>query len=271
MEVNKYTDYIYSKDGTKLCYEKNTVEHPRATIVIIHGVCEHQGRYKHVVDHFNNKNYDVYTFDYRGHGKSEGKKAHADDFNDLIEDTDAIINSVRETYSNQKIFILGHSFGGLIGLAYGIKYPKKVNGFMISAATTSDEAGILEIFELKEDKGEYVHNNLAPLVCSDKEVVKEYNEDPLVHKEMTVGIVQEMINGNKWVQKNISKFVYPILLIHGENDQIISYLDSEKIFKKVPSKDKKIRIYEGMFHEVLNEPNKDKVLEELSAWMDKRL
>lgn len=271
MGVNRHMDYIKSKDGTKLCFEKSVVQNSRATIIIIHGVCEHQGRYDHVVDKFNEYNFNVYRFDYRGHGKSEGKKAHVEDFGDLIDDTDAIVNLVRQEEVDSKVFILGHSFGGLIGLIYGIKFQRKVNGFIISAPTASDEAGILAIFKNKNGKDEYVPNNLANLVCSDKNIVRAYEDDPLVHKELTVGIVQEMINGNKFVKKNISKFLDPVFFIHGENDQIISYLDSEILFKLVPSKDKKIKIYSGMYHEVLNEKIKDKVLEELSVWIHERL
>lgn len=270
LKAKKTTDYMNSKDGIKLYYEKSIVDNPRATIIIIHGVCEHHGRYNYVVDKFNEKNYNVYRFDYRGHGKSEGKKAHIDDFNDVIDDTDVIVNTVRADEKNKKIFILGHSFGGFIAVAYGIKHKGKVDGFIISAPTASDEAGILELFEKGTDKNEYVPNNLADLLCSDKKVCRGYLEDDMVHKEITIGFVQEMIKGTKWLKRNISKFDNPVVFIHGENDQIISYLDSEYLFEQISSKDKKLKIYQGMSHEILNEVIKDRVMADLIQWLDGR-
>ncbi|PKM95067.1 MAG: hypothetical protein CVU84_07020 [Firmicutes bacterium HGW-Firmicutes-1] len=271
LKAKNTTDYMNSKDGTKLYYEKSIVDNPKATIIIIHGVCEHQGRYNYVVDKLNDKNYNVYRFDYRGHGKSDGKKAHIDDFNDVIDDTDAMVNIVKADEKNTKIFILGHSFGGFIAVAYGIKHKGKVDGFIVSSPTASDEAGILELFRKGTDKNEYVPNNLANLLCSDKKVCKEYMEDVMVHKEMTIGFVQEMIKGTKWIKRNISKFNYPVVLIHGKNDQIISYLDTEYLFEQMASKDKKLKIYQGMQHELLNEVIKDRVMEDLTQWIDERV
>ncbi len=159
---------------------------------------------------------------------------------------------------------------GFIAVAYGIKHKGKVDGFIISAPTASDEAGILDLFRNGTDKNEYIPNNLANLVCSDKKIVQEYIDDPKVHKEITVGFVQEMIKGTKWIKRNISKFDYPVVLIHGENDQIVSYLDSEYLFEQIPSKDKKLQIYQGMDHELLNQIIRNRVIEYIIQWLDGR-
>jgi len=263
--------YINSKDKTKLYYKKSAADNPKASIIIIHGVCEHLGRYDYVAEKLIQYNYNVYRFDYRGHGKSEGKKAHIDNYNQVIEDTDAILGFVKKEEPKGKLFIYGHSFGGFIAVAYGIKNRNSIDGYIVSAPTASDEAGILGLFEKRKDRNEYVTNNLAKFVCSDVQVVENYQEDEMVHKEISVAFVQEMVRGTKWMKKNINKFDDPIFLIHGENDQIVSYLDSEYIYEQIASKDKKFTLYPAMYHELHNEPIKEHLMKEFDNWISQRV
>jgi lysophospholipase len=271
MSIELYKGFMHLKDGTKIYYEKSSGNNPKCSIIILHGICEHLGRYDTISNQLNIKQYNVYRFDFRGHGRSDGKEAYIDNYNCFIEDLDVMVDLVKDENKDAKLFILGHSFGGLISLAYQIKHSGKVNGFILSAPTVSDEAGTIGNFDVNAQNTDYIPNNLGHLICSDKNVVQQYFDDAYVHNEMTVGIIREMRKAIEWVKNNIEGFEAPIIIIHGENDQIVSYLDSEELYECISSADKKLLIYSCMYHEVLNEKSKDKVIDDLSEWIDERL
>jgi lysophospholipase len=270
MEVHSNKGFIESVKGIKLYFERDLVEHPRVVVLILHGICEHLGRYVYLKNQFNTMSFNVYRFDFRGHGYSEGRKAHIDDYNEYIDDVDVMLKKVKVENPNVPVIILGHSFGGFIAVAYGIINQNRAEGYIISAPTTSDEAGILDTFKSNMAIDTYVQNNLSKIVCSDAQVRKEYVEDPLVHDKMSIGLVKEMLKGIAWMKRSIEKFNDPILLIHGEEDQIVSYIDSEDLYEKMSSKDKNIIIYPGLWHEILNEKMKDQVILDVITWIHNR-
>ncbi|PKM65440.1 MAG: hypothetical protein CVU95_15380 [Firmicutes bacterium HGW-Firmicutes-2] len=270
MEVHSDKGFIESVKGIKLYFEKDLVEHPHVVVLILHGICEHLGRYAYLKNQFNTMSLSVYRFDFRGHGYSEGRKAHIDDYMEYIDDVDVILKKVKVENPNVPVIILGHSFGGFIAIAYGVINQNMVNGYIVSAPTTSDEAGILDAFRSNMAIDTYVQNNLSKLVCSDAQVRKEYIEDPLVHDKMSIGLVKEMLKGIAWMKRSIAKFNDPILLIHGEEDQIVSYIDSEELYEKMSSEDKNIIIYPGLWHEILNEKMKDQVILDVITWIQNR-
>lgn len=275
--TNHKEGYIKSYDGTELYYTKDMVENPKAIIVIVHGFAEHLGRYDYVTNRLNDKGYGVYRFDNRGHGKTKGEKGHIESYENFILDTDYIVDMAKKENQEIPIYMLGHSMGGFITATYGIKYKDKLQGQILSGAAT------IRAPEVKGIKGSAfkllskiapkirIKNPISNSLCSNESVVENYISDSLNLKDATLKFyVEFLINGVDWLNKNMESYEYPCLILHGSEDKIVSKEASINLHSKIKSKDKKIIIYEGLYHEIMNEKIKDKVIDDIVCWLDER-
>lgn len=266
-------DRLKIADGVELCISKNIVDNPDAVIILLHGLCEHSGRYAGVTAHLNALGYSVYRYDHRGHGCSGGRRGYIEDFNLYIDDADKIVKLAREENSDAPIFMLGHSMGGFISASYGVKYPDRISGQILSGAAVI----LLPLFEELQDSVYAsdplvpIPNSLAELICRNSSVVKAYEEDPLVLKEFTTKLMSEvLIRGAKWLMKRMADYRYPCLILHGGNDQIVPPEASKYFYEHIKSQDKQLKIYDGLYHEILNEPEKEIVLDDIHQWIEAR-
>ena len=135
---------VLSFDGTKLFVNKEVDMDCRAVCVIVHGLCEHQGRYDYLAEKMHEMGFGTYRFDHRGHGRSEGERTYYDDFNQLLDDVNVVVDMAVSENSALPVFLLGHSMGGFAVALYGAKYPNKnLRGIITSGALTQDNAGLI--------------------------------------------------------------------------------------------------------------------------------
>lgn len=273
---NYLEDKLKSFDGTEIFYRKDMVENSKAVVVIVHGLCEHLGRYNYFTKRLNEAGYTVYRFDNRGHGKSAGERGYVDNFQNFFEDADKIANMAIKENKHVPVFMFGHSMGGFITAGYGMKYTNKLKGQILSGAAVIE----LPIFEdLKRDNYFETHplekspNALSSLICRDKKVVEDYDNDPLVLKETNLKLLGEAFGkGPTWIKENVENYIYPCLILHGENDQIVINQASKWLFENINSKDKAIKIYPKCYHEILNEKEeKYIVIEDILNWIEAKL
>ncbi len=261
--------YIQSFDGTRLFLKTNIPAKAKAIIVIVHGLCEHLGRYEYITQKLTDRYFGVYRFDHRGHGKSEGKPIFYNDFNEMIDDVSFVVELAKKENPTLPVFLIGHSMGGFAVTTFGMKYPTKVKGIVASGAATRLNGASPIPYNMPVDS--YFSNELADLVCSDPSVVEAYKNDPLVAKQVSFGLFYCLLAGIEWNKENSSKLVDPILLLHGCNDGLVSEKDSRDLFGDISSKDKTLRIYAFLFHEIFNEPSKDEVIGDVLFWLEKRV
>ena len=217
---------ITSFDGTKLYLKKETAADNKAVIVIVHGLCEHQGRYDYFAEKLHEVGIGTYRFDHRGHGRSEGEETFYSDFNELLDDTNVVVDMAIEENPDIPVFLLGHSMGGFTVSLYGAKYPdKKLRGIITSGALTADNGNL----------------------------------------------IRGVPGGIDWFKEKKAEFHYPVLMTHGEKDGLVSVQDTYDFFKEAGSKDKQMKIYGGLFHEILNEYCKDEVIGDMIRWMEVRI
>lgn len=270
--------YIYSKDNTKLYIRKDIPKDVKANIIINHGFAEHLNRYDYVTEKLNEAKIGVYRYDLRGHGRTESPKGHIDDFMEFAEDADVMVNLANEEHSHLPLFMLGHSMGGFITCLYGLKYPNKLRGQIFSGAA------VRRTPQLEGIKGDIcnflslilpklkIKNPVSKDICSVAKVVDDYEKDPLVLKEATLKFyVEFLVKGTSWIGKNISKYAYPCLILHGEKDKIVPREASIFLYNNIKSMDKEIKIYDDIYHEILNEEEKDKILLDIINWVYDRL
>ncbi len=270
--MHKSEKIIASFDGTNLFMKTDFPENPEAIAVIVHGLCEHQGRYDHLVKQFCESGIGTYRFDHRGHGRSEGEKAHLTDFNELLDDTNVLVDLAIKENPHLPVFLLGHSMGGYTATLYAVKYPdKKLKGIITSGALVNDTKGLITSLPAGMDDLTALPNELGDGVCSVKEVVDWYKIDPHNGKTFTAGLCYSLTKGVTWITQKISEFKYPVLILHGENDGIVSCEDSVYLFKNVSSKDKSLKLYGNLFHEIFNEYVKEEVIGDAITWIENRL
>jgi acylglycerol lipase len=261
-------------EGIDLFILSNPVNHPKAAVVLVHGICEHCRRYDYVTDKLNSFGYTVYRFDLRGHGRTGGERGYIKDYQDMIEDTEKVVTIAKKENPNIPIYMWGHSMGGFIAASYGIKYPNRLSGQILSGPPVKimPPFDSLLDFDYKSKAFDLIPNSLVDKVSRDPEIVRLYKEDPLCLTEFTYQLMGEMfIRGGKDIMESVPTYNYPCLILHGSEDQIVNKETSNYFFGNIASKDKQLKIYDGLYHEVMNEPEKDTVLEDIHQWLQARI
>lgn len=263
---------ISSFDNTQLYLNKEVAQDCKAVAVIVHGLCEHQGRYDYFAELFHKAGIGTYRFDHRGHGRSEGERTYYEDFNELLDDTNVVVDMAIAENPELPVFLIGHSMGGFTVSLYGAKYPdKKLQGIVTSGALTIDNGGLITGVPRGQDPHTKLPNELGGGVCSVAEVVDWYGKDPYNTKTFTTGLCYAICDGLDWFGIHVKEFKYPVLMLHGEEDGLVSVQDTYDFFQLVSSADKQMKIYGGLFHEIFNEYCKDEVIGDAIRWIVNRI
>lgn len=263
---------ISSFDNTQLYLNKEVAQDCKAVAVIAHGLCEHQGRYDYFAELFHKAGIGTYRFDHRGHGRSEGERTYYEDFNELLDDTNVVVDMAIAENPELPVFLIGHSMGGFTVSLYGAKYPdKKLRGIVTSGALTIDNGGLITGVPRGQDPHTKLPNELGGGVCSVAEVVDWYGKDPYNTKTFTTGLCYAICDGLDWFGIHVKEFKYPVLMLHGEEDGLVSVQDTYDFFQLVSSADKQMKIYGGLFHEIFNEYCKDEVIGDAICWIVNRI
>jgi acylglycerol lipase len=240
------------------------------TVIIVHGIAEHSGRYEEMMQFFYDHHISSFAFDLRGHGQSAGERGKLKDYKLIIEDVHHIVNYVKKIYPEDQVFLLGHSLGGLISHMYAVTH-QDVEGIITSGAPTGYIKDVLPIRLIGPKLiGWYsVKTNFADEKLSRiPSVEKDYINDPLNLKKMYGSLIgQMMVLGVRYLKKNIQKHQLPSLILHGEDDKIVPKLMSETMFERIPSKDKSLVIYPDAYHEIFNDLDKEKCLNDVVKWI----
>ena len=249
-------------------------QNPKAVLMIVHGLAEHSGRYTNIVNHFVPRGYAVCGFDYRGHGKSDGIRCYVDRFSDYVFDVRAFFEKVHQEYSTLKIFLVGHSLGATIAIPYALRYQRDLAGLIISGVLLKPGASIPTALKpvarlisvLFPKMGLTVINAIA--ISQDKSVVDAYVNDPLVYRgKIPARFVAELIKTVDRLPSQIPTITLPIFIGHGTDDRLCNPEGSQMLYNLVGSHDKTLKLYKGFYHEIFNEPEHEKVMADVEAWL----
>jgi alpha-beta hydrolase superfamily lysophospholipase len=244
---------------------------PRASVVIAHGGAEHSGRYAWVAEQLTAAGYTVHALDHRGHGRSEGQPGYVDRFAHAVEDLDRL---VRE--AGPPVFLLGHSMGGCLALLYAIEHQDRLEGLILSAplASLDDVPGGLRIAARVLNKvapKAGVHQVDASGVSTDPEVVKAYETDPLVYRgKLAARTVVEIDDAVKRIRAGEGRITLPLLVLSSPADTIVEPVGAARVHENAGSQDNTFHRYEGFAHELLNEPDKQRVMDDILSWLGAR-
>jgi acylglycerol lipase len=250
----------------------------KAGLLIVHGLAEHSGRYMNVVNHFVPLGYAVYGTDHIGHGKSDGTRVHVKRFDDYTKTLKVYFDMISGWQPDKPIFLIGHSLGALIGAVYLLDHQAELAGAVLSGVLVKVPGNITPTTILLGRMLSTLIPRLGLIgldangVSRDPEVVRAYVSDPLVHRgKTTARLAAEMLKAMQYVTGQANKITLPIMIVQGGADKLVDPAGAQMLFDTVSSADKEIRIYDGFYHEVFNEPEHDRVLRDVERWLEAHL
>ncbi len=269
---------MYGYRGVKL-FTQNWLpdEPPCAGLVIVHGFGEHSDRYMNVVNALVPRGYAIYSFDLRGHGRSEGRRGHVNRWREYEEDVHVMIQQMHEQTPGLPLFLLGHSLGGLIVLTYGLRYPQETKG-IISSSPALAPPGIAPVLISVSKLLSRVWPTFSMATGLDAsgvsripEVVTAYRDDPQVHDIGSARLGTEMARAQHEVLAHAAEWQGPLLLIQGSADRIIPPGVGKAFFEQVTVADKEMHIYADAYHEPHNDLCAAQEMTDLTAWLSRHL
>jgi alpha-beta hydrolase superfamily lysophospholipase len=260
-----------SRDGTTLNLVQWSPDGaPRADILLVHGLAEHMGRYAHVAEALTTAGYQVTGVELRGHGESEGRRGHVDEWRQYVDDFRAASYKIGRSH-----YVIAHSMGSLVTLdalrtpigpdILGVCLSNPLVGISVKApAIKVMAAGLLsKILPTISLSNELDTNHLS----RDVEVIRKYEQDEMVYSTITPRWYTEMVAAIERVFIESPKGSIPLLMLVGDGDRITSVEASRKFFERYGASDKDLINYPGLYHELFNEPEKDQVLSDVVDWL----
>jgi len=250
---------------------------PQAVVCLVHGLGEHSGRYVHVADHLTAAGFAVLTMDLRGHGKSAGVRGQINSIDNFLDDIDHLLREAENRYAGEQRFLYGHSLGGFLVLLYTLKRQPVLAGVVSSSPGLRSplEKQTLKL-TISRSLARLLPNLVIPSglnaadISRDPEVVRVYLNDPLVHDRASLAFVKALFDAIPWTFQHAPEFKPSLLLFHGTRDNITLPSGSQEFANLVPG-DCTLKLWEGLYHETHNEPEKEQVLAFLIDWLKSKL
>jgi acylglycerol lipase len=251
---------------------------PKAAVILAHGLAEHSGRYMNVVNHLTSRDFAMYGLDHIGHGQSEGTRVYVRQFSDYTNVFAAYVEQVRIAHREIPLFLYAHSVGALIAALYLLDHDVELSGVVFSGPCVKVPRNVsaVTVFLAKALSRITPKLGLSPVdasgVSRDPAEVQAYIDDPLVYNgKTTARLACELLKAMHRVSAEASRITLPALIVHGGADRVVDPDGAQMLHSVLGSTDKTLTIYDGLFHEIHNEPEHAQVLADISAWLEQHL
>jgi acylglycerol lipase len=249
---------------------------PRAVVVLSHGFNSHSGYYLWAAEQFLAAGFAVYALDYRGRGKSDGERYYVEKFSEYQSDLDMAVKLAKSREPGLKVFLLGHSAGGVIACNWTLDNQSEIAGLVCESFAYRVPAPDFALAVLKGLSHLAPHAHVLNLpkkeFSRDPKVTQALIDDPLLANEVQpTKTVAEMVRADERLKRDFPSFTLPLLIIHGTKDTVTRPEGSKEFYERASSADKTLKLYEGYFHDPLNDLGKEVVMNDIRAWMEKRL
>ncbi len=270
---------LTTPDGQRLHLQHWPLAPARGTVLIVHGLGEHIGRYAHVAAHLQAAGWRVLGADQRGHGRSTGPRGGLGRDDDLLRDLALVIDHVRAHHPGPLV-LLGHSMGGLVAARYVAEaieprpadWSRPVEGLILSSPALAADTSAFQNFLLATlgalTPGLAVNNGLQPRwISRDPDVVAAYRADPLVHDRITPRLGRFILAEGETVRQRAGRWQVPTLLVYAGSDRCVAPRGSAEFAAAAPKQALTTHAYGPLYHEIFNEPEREQVLATVSSWL----
>lgn len=270
-------EFFSGRNGTRIFMRSwHPPMSPRAVVVICHGVNSHSGQYFWAAEQLRAAGFVVYAYDHRGRGKSEGERFYIDDITDYTEDLGTLIALAKSREPGLKVFLLGHSAGGVVSCSYALDHQAELAGFICESFAFQVPA---PGFALAIIKGLSSFAPRLPVLklknedfSRDPAAVQALNADPLTRGEVQPAkTVAALVRADERMRREFSTIKLPVFIMHGTADKATVPAGSQFFYDTVGSTDKTLRLYPDHFHDLLNDVGKESVMADIVGWIDARL
>jgi alpha-beta hydrolase superfamily lysophospholipase len=251
-------------------------ERPAAVVLLVHGLAEHSGRYRALAEHLNATGYALCGFDLPGHGLSPGTPGYIGDFAEFPQVVLALRRQLGLWYPDTPVYLLGHSMGGLISTTLLLENQQQFAGAILSgpAILSPLQPGFFQMLVIRLLSLLLPRSGVLQLdaagVSRDPAVVQDYRDDPLNHTgKISARLVNQLFAAMARVREEAGRITLPMLLLHGGADSMAAAEGSRLLYRQIASQDKTLKIYDGLYHEIFNEPEGPAIFAEVTAWLDR--
>ena len=266
-----------SNGGIELFFRSwRSASGPRAVVVIVPGFNSHSGYYEWVAEQLIARGLAVYAIDLRGRGQSEGERFFVDRFEDYVSDVHGLVTLARSRDSALPVFLLGHSAGGVVACLYAVEHQAELAGLICESFAFKVPAPDVALAVLKGLSHVAPHAHVLRLknedFSRDPAIVQQMNADPLIADEkQPTQTVAEMVRADQRLEREFPNFTLPLLILHGTNDKATKLSGSQQFYDSAGSRDKTLKLYEGAYHDLFNDTDRDRVMADISAWIESRI
>lgn len=268
-----------SFDRTPMFFRRLEAKQPRAAIQIVHGMGEHSGRYVELASVLADRGFTCYLPDMRGFGKSGGPRGCVRHFKDYFRDLHSVYRAMVSREGPLGVFFLGHSYGGLVVSHFLGAHPElPVKGMVLS----SPNFGIAIRVPLWRHWLGLVCSALLPDLTQSNRVdptklthhfayLEQHANDPLIHNRISARLYTELVARIRSSPATAARLFIPTLILQAGDDHVVSREATEGFFRALASPDKKIEVFEGLYHEILNETHREVIFGKIADWLTQRV
>ncbi|WP_207436312.1 alpha/beta hydrolase [Sabulibacter ruber] len=272
-----FVDTFHVADRQKVFYRTwKAPGRPKAVMVIVHGFNSHSGYYQWAAERLTSDGFETYALDLRGRGNSDGERFYIADNNEIVSDIHRLVSMVREAHPHLPIFLFGHSAGGVLSTLFVLEHQESIDGFICASFAYQVPAPDFAIAVLKGLSHIAPHAHVLKLknedFSRDQEVVAAMNRDPLIaHEIQPTKTVQQLALADERLKNEFPNIGLPVLILHGTMDKVTKPGGSQEFYDRVSSADKTLKLYEGHYHDLLNDFGREEVMGDILKWLNERV
>src|SRR5262245_44841976 len=248
----------------------------RGTLAIVPGFNSHSGYYDWVAGQLAASGLAVFAVDLRGRGQSDGERFYVTKFSDYVDDVGGLVREVKSQFSRLPTFLLGHSAGGVVSCLYALDHQRELAGLICESFAFQVPAPDFALAVFKGLSHIAPHAHVLHLknedFSRDADVVARMNADALIaHETQPTQTLAEMVRADERLKQSFGQIRLPVLILHGTADKATKPAGSQFFYDTAGSSDKKLKLYDGYFHDPLNDVGKEVVMADMTAWIEARL
>ena len=269
-------EWLDSTGGRILTRYWEPKDRPRASLVMCHGVNSHGGQYIRAGEIFAGRGYAATTLDLRGRGQSDGERFYIENVSEYVTDLALTIEHARARHPDLPVYLLGHSAGGVTSVSYALDYQERIAGLICESFAFRVYAPDFGLTLLR------AASHIAPRLpvlklkmedfSRDPAWVAELNADPLCKGEkQPIGTVAALVRAGQRFEKEFGTITLPVLIMHGTADKATRPDGSKQFFDETGSSDKELKLYDGYYHDLLNDIGREQIFDDIDSWIGARL